>query len=83
MTTYCRVRYSDGSTKKTVILENPSVVLVAGIRCVSGIEVNKFGDPVAPAGVDERRRIIATMLVTSSTPLVMNLTYGELEKACS
>ncbi len=77
--TYLRVRYLDDNTRKTVILMDPTDVLVAGFECLSGTEVGKDGNEIAPPGVDHRRRIIANMLIYKRTPLVMNNHYGELE----
>lgn len=76
MSTYERVRVvpdgaSTGPSRSrpfTVILRDP---VVSG-PFLTGIEVDREGDEVAPKGVDERRHIIMVDLVTKRTPLVMD-----------
>lgn len=73
--TYERVSYREESGKRhTVILQNPTE---AG-PFLTGVEVGKDGDEIAPRGFDERRHFIALELVTKRTPLVMDKIYGEL-----
>jgi hypothetical protein len=75
MNTYTRIRING----KSVILRNMKEVSVLNAPCVAGVEVNREGDEVAPAGVDERLHIIQKSLITKSTPLEWNRKYGTLE----
>jgi len=66
---------------KRMILMNTREVEFLGQKCIAGTEVNRYGDEVAPRGVDERRRIIQLSLITERTPLVMSKKYARLETA--
>jgi hypothetical protein len=83
VTTWERITFKlvEDGRRKTVILRNPVPVTLGGGSCVSGIEVDAEDQEVAPAGVDERRRIISLDLVTKRTAMRQNLTYGTLERA--
>lgn len=48
-------------------------------RFVRGIEVTKDGDPIEPAGADERLRIIERGAIKKLTPMRMNNHYATLE----
>lgn len=89
MTTYERVRYKDFRVRwdgkklrdtRTIILMNPVEVEFMGAPALSGVEVNREGEEVAPRGVDERRHIIGLDVITKRTQLVMNNHYGILEE---
>lgn len=77
MTSYERIRV-DG---KTLILRDPKEITFLGVPALSGIEVDREGDEVAPRGVDMNQHVIQLALITRRTPLVMNLHYGTLEDA--
>jgi hypothetical protein len=74
MSTYTRITFRDGEKRRTVILRNVD----NSDRLVSGIEVDRHGDEIAPRGFDQRLRIIERELVASETALVMDMKYGEL-----
>jgi hypothetical protein len=82
--TWERVTYRpEGATRsKTIILRDPKVLGKVGgdFTILTGLEVNKEDEEVAPPGVDRREHIISFVLVRRRTPLRMNLKYGELEK---
>lgn len=65
--------HTEGGRSRTIYLEQ---VREMGLL-LTGIEVDKTGDEVAPRGVDERRHIIALELVTKRTPVRMDNIYGE------
>lgn len=78
--TYERIRYTDETGGKTIILRNPIEVKILGAPCVSGIKVNVEGEEVAPRGVDSLQQIIDLKLVTKRTPLKFNNHDGTLEE---
>ena len=55
-------------------------VLSESAQFLSGLRVDKNGEPVGPVGVDEVREMIALEAITKRTPLRLNLHYGELEE---
>lgn len=72
---YERVTYRpEGGKARTIYLESPTVVG----DLLTGIEVNREGDEIAPRGYDERRHLIALALVTRREAMVMDRIYGEL-----
>lgn len=74
-----RVTYrNERGVARTIYLEQVSEV---GGQLLTGIEVDKQGEEVAPRGVDERRHFISLELVTRRTPVRMNNIYGEYEDA--
>lgn len=78
MTRYERVRFEADGRRRSVILrlsEEPPAGFLAGI------EVDRFGEEVAPRGIDERLHLIQREAVLSRTPLRMNNHYAELEEA--
>lgn len=48
-------------------------------RMLSGWEVDREGNEVAPAGFERRLRIIEKKLIAKRTPMRMNNKYGHLE----
>lgn len=73
--TYERVTYRpEGGRARTIYLHRPTV---SGIF-LTGIEVDKEGDEVAPKGVDERLHMIELALVVERVPMEMHRIYGEL-----
>lgn len=66
---------------KPIILQNPQPVTLLGAKCITGLEVNRQGEPVGTATLARRQHIIQLSIVKSMTPLRMNLHYGELEPA--
>jgi hypothetical protein len=78
MTRYERVTYRPaGATRsQTVILRD--VRELDAIPAITGIEVDRHGDDVAPRGVDERRHIIAMELISRRRELRWDLHYGVL-----
>jgi hypothetical protein len=82
MITYERVTYKpEGAERSTTIILRDPVESSALGGTLSGIEVNREAQEVAPRGVDERRHIISLELISKRTPLKQNLTYGLLEPA--
>ena len=81
--TYERVTFRTGekTSRRTVLLRNPETATFADEPCLRGVEVNRSGEDLAPAGADQRLRIIALELIVRRTPMTMNLTYAELEPA--
>ena len=79
--TYERVTFRTGekTSRRTVLLRNPETATFADEPCLRGVEVNRSGEDLAPAGADQRLRIIALELIVRRTPMTMNLTYAELE----
>lgn len=77
---YLRVRVRPDAPARafTVILRDP----VERNGLLTGIEVDRLGEEIAPAGVDERRHVIDAELVARRTPLRMHPLYGELVDAC-
>lgn len=78
METYLKIKTDKG---QSFILRDPIIIPFMGGEAYSGVEVNKYSDEVTGKGFDERRRIVQTDAVVRVTPMVMNLTYGELEPA--
>lgn len=76
MNTYTKIKLTSG---KNLILRDVTRITFLGAECVTGIEVNKEGDEVRPAGADERQHIIQVTLIKRTTPMKMNLKYAELE----
>lgn len=82
MTSYERVTYKPEGAKRarTVILQSPQEITLAGSPTLVGIEVDKDGyallgaDPQAPI---ERRHVISLALVAKRERVVMDRTYGE------
>ena len=66
---------------RTRILRDPQESRLLGVTTLVGIEVDKFDNEIAPAGVDERKHIIEIGIITRRVPLKMNRHYGELETA--
>jgi hypothetical protein len=79
--TFERVTYRPEGAKRSrsVILRDPSGVMFAGSSATTGVEVGLDGSELAPAGVDERRHIIADALISKREPMTMNLHYARLE----
>jgi hypothetical protein len=75
---YERITYRPvGATRsRTVILRD--VRELDAVPAVTGIEVNRHGETVAPRGVDERRHIIAVELISRRRELHWDLHYGVL-----
>lgn len=75
---YERVTYRpEGGRARTIYLHRPAVT--GGL--LTGIEVDREGDEVAPRGYDERLHAIALELVIERVPMVMDRLYGELVPA--
>lgn len=74
MTTYERVR-ADG---KTLYLRDPVETSFLGAPALTGVQVDREGNEVAPRGVDELRHIIDLGAVTKRTPVTMDRTYAVL-----
>lgn len=66
---------------KTLILRDPQESRLLGFTTLTGVEVDKFDNEIAPVGVDERQHIIEAACITRRTPLIMSRHYGELETA--
>lgn len=79
MTTYERVRYDDGERSRTIYLRDPRVVPFLGAEALTGIEVDRETNEIAPRGADELRRVIALDCITKRTPVYVSKTYGTLE----
>jgi hypothetical protein len=78
VTTYERVTYRpQGGRSQSVFLRNP----VTGGMFLTGIQVDKEGDEIAPKGFDERRLMIELDLIVNREPFVMDKIYGELVPA--
>ena len=60
-----------------MILRNPRETSLF----LSGVEVDKFNEEVAPRDVDQRVHIIQLECIVWRKPLVQNPKYAELEEA--
>jgi len=47
---------------------------------LSGVEIDKYGDEIVRPKADVTKHIISKDLIVKRVPMVMNLTYGWLEK---
>lgn len=72
---YELIRHRSGGS---FILRDPREVVFLGSNVLTGIEVGREGDEIAPRGVDERRRVISIDLITRRTVLTWDLHYGRL-----
>lgn len=74
--TYAQVTFSaDGKTQKAYLR-----VTKDSDKSLSGYEVNKDGDEIAPKGHDRRLRVIDKRAVTKVVPMRMDRTYATLVK---
>lgn len=78
--TFVKVRYEDGSRRRTVVLRSPSTIPGASGPMLVGTEVGPDGAEVFGRGFDSRTRIIDRSLIVWERPMVFSLKYAELEE---
>ena len=77
--TYERVRYTpEGGRAQTIILADVQEAVIIATDVLTGVEVNREGDEVAPRGVDQRRHVIDLNLISKRTVLTMDNHTGLL-----